>query len=97
MSFPSLGGGPGFGGADRPGETPHAGTDTQMLSAVLNAVQVLGLIAKNIKASFPSIGTTQTTVGSAGGATALPATPLGYFNATLPDGTRVVVPYYKAS
>lgn len=36
---------------------------------------------------------TQTTVGAAGGASALPATPLGYIKATI-DGTAVVIPYY---
>ncbi len=36
-----------------------------------------------------------TTVGAAGGASALPATPLGYFRWFL-DGTEVRVPYYPA-
>lgn len=35
-----------------------------------------------------------TTVGAAGGASALPATPLGYLTITLPDGSAVKVPYY---
>ncbi len=39
---------------------------------------------------------TQTTVGTAGAATALPATPSGYLNATLADGTAIVIPYYAA-
>ena len=39
-------------------------------------------------------GSTQTTVGAAGGASALPATPLGYVSIFLSDGTEVVVPYY---
>lgn len=71
-------------------------TDQQMLSAVLNAVRGLSQIAAAIGSVFPSISTTQTTVGAAGGASALPATPLGYFNATLKDGTNVVIPYYRA-
>lgn len=37
---------------------------------------------------------TTTTVGAAGGATALPATPLGYFFATI-NGVLVKVPYYN--
>lgn len=37
---------------------------------------------------------TQTTVGAAGGATALPATPLGYFLMTV-NGVIVKVPYYN--
>jgi hypothetical protein len=37
--------------------------------------------------------TTQTTVGAAGGASALPATPTGYVPVTI-DGTEYVLPYY---
>lgn len=37
----------------------------------------------------------QTTVGAAGGASALPATPLGYLRAFLESGTEVAVPYYN--
>lgn len=37
----------------------------------------------------------QTTVGAAGGASALPATPLGYFRAFTEAGTEVAVPYYN--
>ena len=41
-------------------------------------------------------GDTQTTVGAAGAASALPATPSGYINFTI--GTRAyVLPYYAAS
>ncbi len=40
--------------------------------------------------------TTQTTVGAAGGATALPATPTGYVPVTI-DGTEYVLPYYAKS
>lgn len=38
----------------------------------------------------------QTTVGAAGGASALPATPLGYFKLNL-GGSTVVLPYYLAA
>jgi hypothetical protein len=41
-------------------------------------------------------GDIQTTVGAAGGASALPATPLGYFEITI-DGAAVVVPFYLKS
>lgn len=37
--------------------------------------------------------TTQTTVGAAGGASALPATPTGYLTINLGNGP-VVIPYY---
>lgn len=39
----------------------------------------------------------QTTVGSAGGATALPATPTGYIPILDYTGTVRVIPYYNAS
>jgi hypothetical protein len=72
-------------------------TDQQMLSAALNMVRVLSQVAANIARVFPTVSTTQTTVGAAGGATALPATPLGYMRTTLPNGSVVAVPYYSAS
>lgn len=40
--------------------------------------------------------TTQTTVGAAGGATALPATPTGYVNIMIGD-TNYVMPFYAVS
>lgn len=40
---------------------------------------------------------TQTTVGAAGGATALPATPTGYIKILGADGQVRVMPYYAAS
>ncbi len=40
--------------------------------------------------------TTQTTVGAAGGATAQPATPLGYIVINLGNGP-VAIPYHNAS
>jgi hypothetical protein len=39
---------------------------------------------------------TQTTVGAAGGASALPATPTGYMKIMM-GSTEVVIPYYAAS
>lgn len=41
-------------------------------------------------------GNTQTTVGAAGGASGLPATPTGYFKISV-AGTEYVVPYYAVS
>lgn len=41
-------------------------------------------------------GATQTTVGAAGGASALPATPSGYMVVTI-DGVDRAVPYYATS
>lgn len=40
--------------------------------------------------------TTQTTVGSAGGATALPATPTGYLTVMV-GNTPFIVPYYAVA
>lgn len=40
--------------------------------------------------------TTQTTVGSAGAASALPATPTGYLTVNLGNGP-VIIPYYAVS
>lgn len=45
---------------------------------------------------FEFNGTTQTTVGAAGGASALPATPTGYITVTI-GTTDYVVPYYAQS
>jgi hypothetical protein len=45
---------------------------------------------------IPEIRGTQTTIGAAGGAAALPATPTGYLKIDL-NGTTVAVPYYAAS
>lgn len=39
---------------------------------------------------------TSTTVGAAGGASALPATPLGYISAVTEAGTNIKIPYYNA-
>lgn len=39
----------------------------------------------------------QTTVGAAGAASALPATPTGYQTILIADGTEVVIPYYAKS
>jgi hypothetical protein len=39
----------------------------------------------------------QTTVGAAGGASALPATPTGYFKVRDSAGTEYVIPFYAAS
>lgn len=42
-----------------------------------------------------SSGTTGTTIGAAGGASALPATPLGYISISI-NGTIRKIPYYNA-
>jgi hypothetical protein len=41
------------------------------------------------------ISATGSTVGAAGGASALPASPLGYATIKLVDGTVVKIPYFN--
>ena len=41
-------------------------------------------------------GPTQTTVGAAGGASALPATPTGYLRVEI-SGTEFVIPFYAVA
>lgn len=59
------------------------------LSPVLSRPVILG----DLTLGSP---TTQTTVGSAGSASALPATPTGYLTVNLGNGP-VVIPYYAVS
>jgi hypothetical protein len=69
--------------------------DNDMLTAVQNSNRLLAQIAQYMSTVFPQQSTTASTVGAAGGASALPATPLGYMNVTLPGGAAVKVPYYN--
>lgn len=57
-------------------------------------VQALNAIVTAIKAIFPQ-GTGTATSATAGSASALPATPAGYLNVTLPSGAQAKVPYYN--
>ena len=45
---------------------------------------------------LPQVGEFQTTVGAAGAASALPATPTGYKTETI-NGAQYVIPFYLAS
>ena len=51
---------------------------------------------KSISTDALLLGTTATVVGGAGGAVALPATPLGYVQVALAGGGYAVVPFYPA-
>lgn len=62
---------------------------SQILRPVLNMPQING----DLTLSSPS---TETTVGAAGGASALPATPLGYIIVNLGGTGSVKIPYYSA-
>ena len=67
--------------AELQGLSPDLVGELEQLIARLN--QILPLVS-------------QTTVGSAGSASALPATPTGYFTITI-NGTERAVPYYAKS
>ena len=60
-----------------------------------NQIQVLRLPIVIGEVRFDS-AETQTTVGAAGGATALPATPTGYMKMIV-NSVEVVMPFYAVS
>lgn len=67
-----------------------------VLAAIEGGAVRINSSAKTVGANEISIGsTTSTSVGAAGGASALPATPLGYLIINV-AGTNVKVPYYTA-
>ena len=70
--------------------------DQRVLSQIQALNQNMSELIKVINRVFPQVTTTSTTVGAAGGAAALPATPLGYLNVTLPSGAAVKVPYFNS-
>jgi hypothetical protein len=74
----------------------HNGSDQIIFtSAILSSAHVLTAAAPTVSAGQIGLGSTHaTTVGAAGGATALPATPLGYIIANV-DGTQVKIPYFN--
>lgn len=53
---------------------------------------IIGVTANNSSVGFRTV--TQTTIGAAGGAAALPGTPLGYMTCTV-NGAGVKIPYYN--
>lgn len=63
---------------------------TAVLSPILNRPIILG----DLTLGSPS---TQTTIGGVGGASALPATPLGYLLINLAGTGVVAIPYYNAT
>lgn len=60
-----------------------------------NTGGVWRLVRNTTRKTFDVIGDLSTTIGSAGGASALPATPRGYVNVNV-DGTERKIPYYDA-
>lgn len=70
-------------------ENPPVAVATLTCDNVLVATQ----LTVNDQVQFNNV---QFTVGTAGGASALPANPAGYFRAKTYTGVQVVVPYYNA-
>lgn len=70
-----------------------ASADLDTINSTQKAgVEYLGLIVQALRASFGFLGGTS---GSAtGGAATLPANPVGFVSATLPNGQSVKIPYY---
>jgi hypothetical protein len=61
-----------------------------------NTCEFSGRIIRNTtRKLFDIVGDLSTTIGSAGGASALPATPTGYVNVNV-DGTIRKIPYYNS-
>ena len=79
-------------------KTMNSATAGNAVFTVLNTSEVTQMaIRQNGRLTFKT-GITQSTVGAAGGASALPATPLGYLQIELLSGlTPYVIPYYNAS
>jgi hypothetical protein len=75
-------------------DTPTtSGTLTDLNTTQQQGVRYLGLIIQALKAAFIQFGGTVTT--ATGGAATLPANPVGFVTATLPNGTVVKIPYYS--
>lgn len=72
-----------------------AAPDNAVLQIVDPAASAVFGVRQNGRLAFQS-GITQSTVGAAGGASALPATPAGYLR-FLVGSTQFVIPYYAAS
>ncbi len=63
-----------------------------VVSNLKNGVQNLSAINTTLKAIFPQ--STGTSATATGGSATLPANPAGFINATLQDGTPILLPYY---
>jgi hypothetical protein len=72
---------------------PIGGSMQDLVTTQKSGVTYLGQIIGVLKAAFIQFGGTGTT--AAGGAATLPANPVGFVTATLPNGTVVKIPYYS--
>jgi hypothetical protein len=71
--------------------------DNDFLNAAKRTYDELTITRKLTVSDETQIMQSQGTVGAAGVATALPATPAGYFRVLDPLGKLVVIPYYASS
>ena len=80
------------------GKFPSSSAEEADDRGVLLAQDINEIVGRCLAPSIdlPSADRMQSTVGSAGGASALPATPTGYVVVDI-DGTNVVIPYYDLS
>src|SRR5262249_36006622 len=76
--------------------TLNADNSTSIVGGATKVVNIdINSAASAVGAGHVSIGATHaTTVGAAGGATALPATPVGYLIINV-EGTNRKIPYYN--
>ncbi len=73
---------------------PLGGTMQDLVTTQKSGVVYLGQLIGVLKAAFIQFGGTTST--ATGGAATLPANPVGFVEATLPNGTVVKIPYYAA-
>jgi len=66
---------------------------TDLNTTQQQGVKNLGLIIQALRNAFFQFGGTSTS--ATGGAATLPANPVGFITATLPNGTAVKIPYYS--
>lgn len=71
--------------------------DTDFLNAAKRTFDELNVTRKLVVQDEQQFLQSQSTVGPAGSASALPATPSGYFRVLDPLGKLVVIPYYASS
>jgi hypothetical protein len=71
--------------------------DTDFLNAAKRTYDELAVVRKLTVDDEMQFMQTQSNVGAAGGASALPATPAGYIRVLDPLGKLVVIPYYASS
>jgi hypothetical protein len=74
----------------------HGSDPKQDLDLIRDRVNAVWAVDHDPQTGGHRFSETQTTVGAAGSASALPATPSGYVRATLADGTSIAIPYYAS-